>query len=446
MSGAADDRRRVERVREALPAGGLFHEKTWRVSPQAFRISADFADELDKLGYRLSKFVRACNDLYRLSSDGREPGWVAELLDRGKPRELIELGRERAFLQDIPRVIRPDVILTEDGYTIAELDSVPGGIGLTAWLGNVYSELGEDVLGGPDGMLEGLASILPGGGDIVVSEEAATYRPEMVYAAERMNAGKGAGEMSGRGIGWRVVDDSKRSDWQERVYRFFELFDWANVACADDLAERARSGDVAVTPPFKPWLEEKIWFALFWMKPLEDYWRRAVGDRTVTELRKVIPYSWVVDPAPLPVHAVLPRLEVNSWGEVGQLSQKDRELILKVSGFSETAWGSRGVVMAQDVPQNEWREALSDALEHWSDQPHLLQEFHKGRLVEQPWWDDASDEMSVIKGRVRLCPYFFLGDERDRVRCAGALATICPADKKLLHGMSDAILVPTSVG
>jgi len=31
------------------------------------------------------------------------------------------------------------------------------------------------------------------------------------------------------------------------------------------------------------------------------------------------------------------------------------------------------------------------------------------------------------------------------VKLRGALATICPADKKLLHGMRDAILVPTNV-
>jgi hypothetical protein len=48
-----------------------------------------------------------------------------------------------------------------------------------------------------------------------------------------------------------------------------------------------------------------------------------------------------------------------------------------------------------------------------------------------------------MKGRVRLCPYFFV--EQDKVKLRGALATIVPADKKLLHGMSDAILVPTKV-
>ena len=48
-----------------------------------------------------------------------------------------------------------------------------------------------------------------------------------------------------------------------------------------------------------------------------------------------------------------------------------------------------------------------------------------------------------MKGRVRLCPYYFV--EGDRVKLRGALATIAPADKKFLHGMRDAILVPTKV-
>ena len=48
-----------------------------------------------------------------------------------------------------------------------------------------------------------------------------------------------------------------------------------------------------------------------------------------------------------------------------------------------------------------------------------------------------------MKGRVRLCPYYFV--ESDRVKLRGALATIVPADKKFLHGMSDAILVPSKV-
>jgi hypothetical protein len=48
-----------------------------------------------------------------------------------------------------------------------------------------------------------------------------------------------------------------------------------------------------------------------------------------------------------------------------------------------------------------------------------------------------------MKGRVRFCPYYFV--ETDRVHLRGALATIAPADKKFLHGMSEAILVPSKM-
>jgi hypothetical protein len=400
-------------------------------------IDKKLAQEIDKLGYRLTRFVRACNQLYRFSIIGRQPAWIADLLDRGKPPGLVTLQRERALVMEIPRVIRPDLILTDGGYTIAELDNVPGGIGLTAWLDRVYSQNGAQILGGAEGMLDGFASILPGG-DIVVSEEATTYRPEMEWLAAQLNASRSE-------IGfWRVVDALPREDWQRRVYRFFELFDLANVPCARQLWDKELRGELTVTPPMRPALEEKMWFALFWLKPLESFWRRELGDRAMLALRKVIPYTWLVDPEPLPRHAVLPRLETNTWEEVGHFSQKQRALILKISGFSEHAWGSRGVVVAQDMPQAAWQAELRKALADFDTHPHILQQFHQGRLIEHDYLDIDAGELRRMRGRVRLCPYYFVGEKT--AVCGGALATICPDDKKLLHGMTDAILVPAAIG
>jgi hypothetical protein len=431
-----DKLQRAEVIRSALPEGGLFHEKSWRVSPDAFVIDRKFAEEIDKLGYRLVRFVRACNQLYRFSVSGRQPEWIAGLLDCGKPPELVALQREKPLEMAIPKVIRPDLILTEDGYIIAELDNVPGGIGLTAWLDQIYSQNGAKILGGTQGMLDGFASILPGG-DIVVSEEAATYRPEMAWLAAQLNQSR---PQIGR---WRVVDALPRDDWQSRIYRFFELFDLANVPCTQQLWAKELRGELIVTPPMKPALEEKMWFALFWLKPLEAFWRRELGERAMLALRKVIPYTWLVDPEPLPRHAVLPRLETHSWEEVGHFSQKQRALILKISGFSEHAWGSRGVVVAQDMPQTAWQAELKSALADFEAHPHVLQQFHQGRLVEHDYLDVSAGELRRMRGRVRLCPYYFVGEKT--AVCGGALATICPDDKKLLHGMEDAILVPAAI-
>ena len=49
-----------------------------------------------------------------------------------------------------------------------------------------------------------------------------------------------------------------------------------------------------------------------------------------------------------------------------------------------------------------------------------------------------------MKGRARLCPYYFVSGEGDAARpqLGGVLATICPPDKKIIHGMTDAILAP----
>ena len=451
-SQTGDDQRRVEAVRKAFPTQGLFAEKEWLLSPRSFSLSSGFVDELEKLGYRLHLFQRACNLLYRLSVNGKQPTWVAEYLDRGKPPELIALSRERIFRDEIPRVIRPDIIPTENGFTIAELDSVPGGIGLTAWFNQTYAALGDDVVGGPGGMLDGFASIFPGG-DIVVSEEAGTYRPEMEWLADQLNKRPTSGSTK-VATPWRVVGTAEKPlhlDFESAreegrplsIYRFFEHFDLPNLPVAPWLMEMAREGSVQITPPFKPYMEEKMWFALFWTRPLQAFWRRELGERHWLKLQKVIPYTWILDPAPLPHQAVIAGLEINDWRELAGFSQKQRELILKISGYSELAWGSRGVDLAQDLPHAEWRQAIERALARFPSNPMLLQRFHKGRLVEQPYLHPQTGEITTMRGRVRLCPYYFLDGGKAQLK--GVLATVCPADKKLLHGMKDAVIVPARV-
>src|SRR5215467_2919425 len=133
---AVADRR--QSIQEARPAEGLFADKEWILSPEPFLLDRKLRHDLERLGHQLLVFQRACNQLYQQSAKGKQPAWVARYLDLGKPPELIEFSRRKEFREDLPRVIRPDLILTEDGWTIAEIDSVPGGIGLTAWLNQTY--------------------------------------------------------------------------------------------------------------------------------------------------------------------------------------------------------------------------------------------------------------------------------------------------------------------
>src|SRR5436189_2237657 len=177
---------KIDIIRGALPKEGAFAEKDWLLSPEAFPIEQKFQAELEQLGHRLFVFQRACNQLYQLSVKGKQPAWVARYLDAGKPAELIEFSRRKEIRDDLPRVIRPDLILTDEGYIIAEIDSVPGGIGLFGCLNQTYSAFYQGVVCGATGMLDGFESVLPNGGDIVISQEAATYRPEMEWIAAQL--------------------------------------------------------------------------------------------------------------------------------------------------------------------------------------------------------------------------------------------------------------------
>ncbi len=423
-------------VRVSQPETGLFDGHDWRASPDPFHLGAAVVRELETLGRVLLQFNKAVNRLYRLSVEGKQPAWVSGWLDLGKPADLVELQRAAVFKNEWPRVIRPDILITEHGLSITELDSVPGGIGLTAWLNQTYSKLGFKVIGGADGMMRGFAGIF---GDapavhIVVSEESATYRPEMEWLAGQIDPARFA------------VRDSNFLDFADgdAVYRFFELFDAPNVASSRHIFKLVQEKRIRLTPPPRPVFEEKMLFALLWNRNLREFWRQELGEAFLQRMLKLIPYSWVMDPAPMPPHAAIPELNLTDWNQLKSLSQRERELIIKVSGFSPQAWGARGVHLGSDLAQGDWAAAVDNALKDFSTSPYILQRYHKPAVVDSQWFDFAAQKVVPMPGRVRLCPYYFVAGDGDsaRTELGGVLATICPANKKIIHGMTEAVFAP----
>lgn len=422
---------RIAFFRRQFPAEGFFQDREWVLSARPFALPASVVALLKSLGPALRRFQRACNDLYLKATHGGEHAWVAALLDRGKPESVVALGRHPNWAGQLPGVIRPDLMLTGEGVALAELDSLPGGIGLTAWLNETFAAMGEPVIGGAEGMVKAFRGAFPEE-DFVVSRESADYEPEMRWLASRLGDG-------------RVVRHPWSLDLAEvrgrALYRFFELFDLAQVEQSDALMAMAKSGEVRLTAPPKAFMEEKLWLALFWSPGLQGFWETALSQEDRLLLERVIPRSWVVDPAPLPPFAEIDGLGVADWEEVAKFGRKERELVLKISGFSELGWGSRGVFIGHDLSPSEWQNALHTALQEAPRQPRLLQRFHAAQVVEHEAWDEAAGVARPVASRVRLCPYYFVQDQ-DEVKLGGVLATVCPADKKLLHGMRDAMMLP----
>lgn len=480
--------RRCVVVREVLIRDGLYQTSTdnpstrtqaetqevqgvttrWRLAPSPFLLTADEVSFFQALGNHLLAFYRALNRLYLDSTRGIQPGWVAAYLDQGKPESLVAFSRMKRFRDLLPAVIRPDIIPTEDGpagyrMVITELDSVPGGIGLTGALARAYGQMNQppfSIVGGADGMVEGFAGMLEDqlGGRmgtiaIVVSDESNDYRPEMAWLAARFRE---------RGIDARCVEPRDLRFTEDAltvghaaderpvalVYRFFELYDLKNIPKAELIMYSAKKERTTVTPPFKPALEEKLAFALLQHPILAPFWRQELGEETFGLLASLMPRTWILDPRPLPPTAVIPDLSiagraVADWRDLAHASQRERRYVIKPSGFSELAWGSRGVSVGHDLSQTDWASALDTALASFPTTPYILQEFHKGRQFELAYHDVHTDTVVPMTGRARLSPYYFV--RGGRAELAGVLATVCPPDKKVIHGMRDAIMVPCAV-
>ena len=422
-------------LRAAFARTPLFEGKHWRPSPRPFALSREQGALLRRIGPACAAFYRAAETLYFENAD------IAALLDRGKPAALI--AHARALRGQLPAVIRPDLLITQNGFALTELDSVPGGIGLTGFLGETYAA--PETLGGTDGMATAFARLvrkLARGKEnaavaVAVSEEAAGYLPEFQWLAERM--GKNApivcraealtADADGR-IFAPLPDGTRRA--LDGIYRFFELFDWAQLPAGAAMARAAQSGRLALSPPMRPFQEEKLWLALFHRPDLEGFWRAQLGEATFALLKTVIPRGWAVLPETPPDGFA-------SWLDVKRASQKKRALILKRSGFHPSAWGARSVTFGSDVSADVWAQKIDEALAAAPQSPFILQIYEKPVRAPHPVYEDgAARERSL---RTRLCAYYFPQENGETV-LGGVLATLCPADKKIIHGMSVATLLP----
>jgi hypothetical protein len=461
-------------IHAALDAQPLFEAKSWRLSPQAWPLTPAQRSELEEIGVACLEFHQALETLYLRSVAGKNllrnkplvTPWVADYLDRGKPAGLIAHARDARNRGTFPTVLRPDLLLTDDGFALTELDSVPGGIGLTAFLNRLYGgETDAAVLGHGDAMIanfyQSLAGLRPALRNpvmaILVSDEAGTYRPEMRWLAEQL-------QRLGRRVfclapdkvfplgGELFFDVDGTPEKIDIVYRFFELFDWANLPAAPHILEAWSSGHLAIAPPMRHFQEEKLGLALFHHHLLPEFWSEHLRRPSLELLRRLIPQSWVMDPAPLPPGAVLdgPRVGgrmLNDWRDLAGASQKERDLIIKISGFHETAWGARSVILGSDCSREEWQAGIDHALKLAPANLHVLQEYRKPRRLQHPVFDRPAEGRAAVAtteaGRLRLCPYYFVVDGQPRL--SGALATFCPPDKKIIHGMQDAALLPSRV-
>src|SRR5262245_52424288 len=128
--GGEDPVARCRFINERLPEQTLYSDAkraiqqgsraSWRISPEPFWLSPVAIAYLEQLGQDLFAFYRATNSLYFAAVRGSQPAWVADYFDRGRPDQLVDYGRLNRTKSHVPGVMRPDLLLTPEGFAATE--------------------------------------------------------------------------------------------------------------------------------------------------------------------------------------------------------------------------------------------------------------------------------------------------------------------------------------
>ena len=113
--------------------------------------------------------------------------------------------------------------------------------------------------------------------------------------------------------------------------------------------------------------------------------------------------------------------------------------MIKVSGFHETAWGSRSVVIGDDVSGEGWGEKISNALNHYPSPVFIIQEFMKPRTFKHPVFLMRMEyRMNQEEFACLLIFSPLIKKQNGQVR----LQLFALQTKKFIHGMKDGCIMP----
>jgi hypothetical protein len=377
----------------------------FRTSPEPLTLSAEEGAEINRVGEAVAAFHEAVDELYQTDEK------VRELLDRGKPEIFLGSPERGNYL-----FVRPDIIMTDQGFTICELETSPFGLALADILNKSYRQAGFETMVGDTILEEHVHTGTPNNGRIVYSAKTAAYNGQLSYLAEEVFSGDDR-QWSSEHI--ETIDHSAN----DPMYRAFYTSEYEHDSAVQSVLERVDENQLII-PSITPALEEKAVMGLLWDKRWETYFARQLGSTTVDFLRRVIPPTLIVGEE---AHFA-PGLPAGIADVAGlaSLAKGQRTLVLKPSSSS---W-AEGLHFLHKNSRGKAVELLRDAVE--SPKLHIIQEFRPGRKI--PFTYEEGYERRPMTAKVRLTPYFGTTDGK----LIAVKATACENTDRI-HGSSSSI-------
>ena len=386
----------------------------FNVSPTPLVLTPDQKKELETIGVDIVAYFKTIDELYATNDE------VREILDKGKPDLFLIQGPTKYLF------VRPDIIITDEGFRICEIETSPFGLALAEVLNRAYSQEGFETMVAEGTLSKLVQAHTPSEGRIIFSSKTEPFKGQMTFLAEQV--------FSENNRNW-TAEKAEEVDLKslDNIYRGFYLGEHTSDDAVRSFLEQCIEKRKKVLPSLTPHMEEKAILAFIWDKRFENYLKDHLGIATFNHLREVIPPNWIVGQekhfAPGLPH------NISSSSGLASLSNSKRAFVLKPSGFgSRSSWGE-GVSFLHQKSHADTTQLLNSAV---ADQTalHVIQEFKKGKKIPISY-KDKQGKLQHMSAKIRLTPYFSAvsGEEGRLV----AIKATGRENTDLIHGSSDSI-------
>jgi hypothetical protein len=168
-----------------------------------------------------------------------------------------------------------------------------------------------------------------------------------------------------------------------------------------------------------------LWMALLWAPPLRTIWERELRSSNLLFLQRHLPFTWVMDPTPLPHQAVLPRLGISSFAALAEELPGAIDLALRPASNDRTEpWQVRS-----ELTEAAWAICVNRALSEFSESPWMLQERRPAEQAPVCGWDPIAGSLRQVEGPITLTVW--MEEQGAKVAIQGVLAKIREANGSL---------------
>jgi hypothetical protein len=358
---------------------------SFRVSPTPLGLTAIESTEINTLGESVVEFVNATHELYKTSDE------VRALLNTGKPEELTQTKNPDYLF------VRPDLIATESGLKICEIETSPFGLALSNLLNTGYIQAGFETLAEEKLLENSIKSRTSKEGVIVHSNKTKAYKGQLDYLADKL--------FSGNERAWTSEHIDNHEANGIGLYRAFYLSEYLNDPKVNDLISYQLDKQ-NTKPSITPHLEEKAIMALLWDTRFENFYKKQLGEANFNKLKNAIPKTWIVGQEQYFTEA-LPKGAQDTLQLVSG-SRKDRELVIKPSGFNPKASWAEGVNLLHEKSTVKAQEIVQNAMQT-DDTLFIVQEFKKGQKRRMQY-ENEEGGLNDMDVKLRITPYYSTKD------------------------------------